>query len=124
MPALVQVFTADLRQPAKADDLEPLHSLTRSTVSVLPPFVDSKAESTDRGAFLAEPKFRCITKKPDQGYLVHTLAHEFCPPSSSNRNFRLTRSPASTSISVASSAMPSRTRVRIIGMFRRASVFI
>jgi hypothetical protein len=26
------------------------------------------------------------------------LAHEFCPPSSSKRNLRLTRSPANTSI--------------------------
>src|ERR1019366_967660 len=98
VPALIQVFTADLSQPTEADDLEPLHSFTRSTISVFPPFVDCKAERTDRITFLAEPEFRCVTQKPDQSYFVYTLAHEFCPPSSSKRNLRLTRSPASTSI--------------------------
>jgi hypothetical protein len=98
MPALIQVFAADLSQPTKADDLKPLHSFTRSTVLLFPPFVDRKAESTDRVALLAETEFRCIPEKPDQSYFVHTLAHELCPPSSSKRNLRLTRSPANTSI--------------------------
>ena len=92
------IFAADLRQPTEAHDLEPLHSFTRSTVPILPPFVDCEAERTDRIAFRAESEFRCVPQKPDQSYSVDTLAHEFCPPSSSKRNLRLTRSPANTSI--------------------------
>src|ERR1039458_3513472 len=51
MPAFIQVFPADLSQPAKANNLEPLHSLARSTLSVLPPFVNCKAKRTDGGTF-------------------------------------------------------------------------
>src|ERR1039458_2660458 len=70
VPALVQVFAANLRQPSKADDLEPLHSLTRGAFSIFPPFVYRKAERTDGIAFLAEPEFRCVTQKPDKSYVV------------------------------------------------------
>ena len=69
VPALVQVFAANLRQPSKAHDLEPLHSLTRGAFSIFPPFVYRKAERTDGIAFLAEPEFRCVTQKPDFGIL-------------------------------------------------------
>src|ERR1035438_4208924 len=62
-------------------------------------------------------------KKHSATALEHSgKAHELCPPSSSKRNLRLTRSPARASIWVASSAMPSRIRLRTIGMFRKASV--
>src|ERR1035437_3682881 len=98
MPALIEIFAANLSQPTEANNLKPLHSLTRSTVPVLPPLAYSKAEIADGRTFRAEPEFRCVTQKPDQSYFVYTLAHEFCPPSSSKRNLRLTRSPASASI--------------------------
>ena len=98
VPALIQVFAANLRQAGEADDLKPLHPFPGSACCVFPPLVDRKAERTDGLALLAEFKFRRITQKPDQSYSVHTLAHELCPPSSSKRNLRLTRSPASTSI--------------------------
>jgi len=98
MPALIQVFAADLSQAAEANDMKPLYSLPASAFWVFPPLVDRKAKRTDGLALLAELKFRRLTQKPDQNYLVHTLAHELCPPSSSKRNFRVTRSPASTSI--------------------------
>src|ERR1019366_5170689 len=122
MPAGTQVFTANLRQTGEADDLEPLHALPGSACWVFPPLVNRKAERTDGLALLAEFEFRRITQKPYQSYSVYTLAHELCPPSSSKRNLRLTRSPASVSICIASSVMPSRIRVRTIGMFRKASV--
>ena len=56
MPALIQVFSADLSQPAEADDLKPLHPLAETTGSVFPPFVNRKAESTDGRALRAEFK--------------------------------------------------------------------
>src|ERR1035441_6687304 len=72
MPTLIKEFAADFSQATEANDLKPLHSLTRSPVSVFPPFVYRKAESAHRGAFLAKTEFWGITKKSDQRYAIHT----------------------------------------------------
>ena len=65
VPALIQVFSADLRQAGEADDLKPLHPFPGSACWFLSPLVDRKAEGTDRLALLAEFKFRGIAQEPD-----------------------------------------------------------
>ena len=44
MPALIQVFAANLRQAGEANDLKPLHPFPGSACWVFPPFVDRKAK--------------------------------------------------------------------------------
>jgi hypothetical protein len=64
VPAFIQVFAADLRQPTKSNNAKPLYSLTSSTLCVFPPLVDRKAESPDGRALRAEFKFWSVTQKP------------------------------------------------------------
>jgi hypothetical protein len=55
VPALIEVFTAHLSQPAEANNLKPLHAFPRSAICIFPPFVDGKAECTDGQALPVIP---------------------------------------------------------------------